>query len=241
MHQATEILLDRLVQFKLAYETTSFLLQRAKASWASVENEFEAGAPTEATGIVANRDSLQEESHRRFEIRSRVGSDTVFSSLSDMPLEPAAISYVFTQLELYGDFVVSVINKSFFAARNSPKNWHSRIHGDTDIRDAAKLLRMRSALAAPFRMEVDDIPMFTVAEVIELKRVRNEFAHEGRSSANFDVLFSYAADLICQIHFWVLDDEEMIIRWPFRDESEEVDDARELNAMIKEMKQRGEW
>ncbi len=96
MHQATEALLDRLVQFKLAYETTSYLLQRARASWGKVENEFESGAPTEATGIIANRDSLEEESHTRFEIRNRVGSDTVYSSLSDMPLEPAAISYVFT-------------------------------------------------------------------------------------------------------------------------------------------------
>ena len=241
VQEATEVLLDRLLQFKLAYETTNYLFQRAMASWGKIESQLDSGIPTEATGIVANRESLEEKSHTRFEIRDCVGSDTVFSSLNDMPLEPAAISYVFTQLELYGDFVVSVINKRFFAVKNGPKNWHSRIHGDADIKDAAKLLRMRSALAAPFRMATDDIPLFAVAQVIELKRVRNEFVHEGRSSANFDVLFSYAADLICQIHFWVLDDEEIIIRWPFRDKSERIDDARELDVIIKEMKQRGEW
>jgi hypothetical protein len=241
VYAATEALLDRLLQFKLAYETTSYLLQRARSSWEKVGHEFELGIPTEATGIIADRNSLEEESHTRFEFRDRVASDTVFLSLSDMPLESAAISYVFTQLELYGDFVVMAVNRKFFTRKKHAKNWHSGIHGNANIKDAGKLLKMRSALATPFRMEAGDIPLFTVAQVIELKRVRNEFAHGGRSNASFNVLFSYAVDLICQIHFWVLNDEEMIIRWPFRDWSEKVDDAKETDAMIKEMQDAGEW
>ena len=233
--------LDRLIRFRLSYDSTIYLLRRAKANWREIDLEITERRIVKAVGVVAKRYEMQDNSSpSRFLVEEQADSETVLQSL-DFPIEAAAINYIFTLVEMYGDAIVSVVNRKFFIGKYAPKNWHSRIHGDADIDDAEKLIRMRRALAEPFRLDVSDVPMFTVAMTIELKRVRNDFAHTASTDSTFEVLFSYAVDLVCQIYFWTIDDEEILIEYPFTEFSSRFRDARDDVHVINEMKAKGEW
>jgi hypothetical protein len=150
-------------------------------------------------------------------------------------LEVAAINYVFTLVEIYGDMIVRKTNRKFLTNKKRFTNWHHKVHGDANAENREVQIKMAKGFGDALLVDGEDINRDVVLKLIELKRARNAFAHRGDVGHRFDVLFRYAVDIICEMYFLLRDNVEYLIVTPFREDTELFDQARRDKALLETM------
>jgi hypothetical protein len=230
--QLTETFVERLLEFKLQSDLTNYVIKRTVLD--GVFDHFSADTtfPIKAQGVIFRR---SDQSPLGPLVDQQISSETAVDYLGGFPLEAAAINYVFTLLEMYGDLVVRKTNAKFFKNKGRRKNWHHRIYGDADTKSHEVQIKMANCFGEPFLVRGADVDGEIVLELIELKRARNAFAHGADTGHRFDVLFGYAIDIIREIYFLLRQDEQILIVTPFNEDTESFREAREDKEIIDSM------
>jgi hypothetical protein len=230
----TRSVLARLLEFKMKYEVTNYLVEKTRIDWRSIESDLYTKSPIKANGLVFR--SSNDKGQPAIELaKVHLPPEKIVEYLGAFPMDAAAANYIFTLLEIYGDLVVQKTNKRFFERKNRFVNWHHKVFGDADTEDRDMLVKMAHGFGEPFLVAGEEIDKNAVLKLIELKRARNEFAHELDENHRFDVLFGYAIAVIFEIYFLLCPEENILIVDPFGGESEELDEARWDERMLAEI------
>lgn len=236
----TERVLDRLLEFKFRSDITNYVLQRAQTDWRSTEYVLR-DSPVNALGVILRS---YDRSPSGPLVEQKISAETASEYLGAFPLEAAAINYVFTIVELYGDMVVQRTNKKFFKGKRIHTNWHHKVYGDANTERHDVQVRMAKAFGEPLLVNGENIDSSVVLKLIELKRARNAFAHQGDERHRFDVLFGYAIDVICEMYFLLREDQSILVASPFASDLDPYDDpfeeARRDKEILEEIEDDGE-
>jgi hypothetical protein len=142
-----------------------------------------------------------------------MGSHEVGAYIREYPLEAASASYLFTLLEIHGDEVAAIVQPGSID-RN--KAWHENIKGFADLRDPVQVEKMRAAFAKHFGAEACDVPELAVRRMVNLKKVRNDFAHDGARGISLPSFLIDTIAVVCHIAFLVTDETRLSI-YPWED------------------------
>jgi hypothetical protein len=225
----TKTFLDRLLEFKLQSDVTDYIIKTTLANGGLVKYDADLTFPVKAQGIIFRRSG---QSPLGPLVDQQIGPETALEYLGGFPLEAAAINYVFTILEIYGDLIVRKTNAKFFKNKNRRQNWHHRLHGDARTEIHEVQIKMANCFGEPFLVAGANVDSGAVLKLIELKRARNAFAHGADAQHRFDVLFGYAVDVIREIYFLLRQDQEILAATPFNEDSEPFEDARQEQEII---------
>jgi len=230
----TRSILGAMLEFKMKYDVTNYLIEKTRFDWRSIESELYTKTPIKAKGLIFRNWEDKAQPGIEFAIE-HLPPELIVEYLGAFPMDAAATNYIFTLLEIYGDLVVRRTNKKFFEKKNRFTNWHHKVFGDAKTEDRNVLARMADGFGEPLLVAGKDVNAGAVLNLIELKRARNEFAHDADEDHRFDVLFEYAVAVIYEIYFLLCPDEGMLIVDPFEGTSDELDDARDEERMLREL------
>lgn len=230
--ELTNSVLDLLLEFKLKSDITNYLVQKAVSDWRQIEYDLDKTYPVKAQGVI----------FRKWEpmpggplVEQTITSEKAVEYLGAFPLEAAGINYVFTLVEMYGDLIVQKTNAKFFKKKRRQTNWHHKVYGDANTENHEIQIKMANGFGEPLLVDGANVDSDAVLKLVELKRARNAFAHEGDVGHRFDVLFGYAIDVICEMYFLLREDEWMLIVTPFKEDAEVFEEAREEKTIIEGM------
>ena len=218
----TRSTLNELLEFKTVYD-----IQRYVTDWHSREfREFEA-ATAEGTfngaGVIATRENVLKDPRREkdtfYHDDVPMGSHEVGAYIRQFPLEAASASYVFTLIEVYGDEVAGIVAPGSI---NRNKAWHEEIKGFADLRDPVQVQTMRAAFAKHFGADPNDVPELAARRMVELKRIRNDFAHDRFGRVSLPSFLTDAIGVVCHIAFLVTDERRISI-YPWEDHEDRFD------------------
>jgi len=171
------------------------------------------------TGVLALRcdisrpSSSDEQDFFRDEVP--LGSYELGAHIDEFPLSAAAASYLFTLLEIYGNEVAAIINPGSI---NTNKAWHEDLRGFADLRDKVQVEKAREAFAKHFDRSSGDVPELAVHRMVELKRSRNDFAHDGIQRVDFSQFLHDTLAVVCHIAFLTTDEARLSV-YPWDDHS----------------------
>ena len=219
----TEWALNLLLTFKFKSDITNYILNEARADWRRVEYELR-GSPVPAFGVIVRN---YEPSTIGPLVAQNLSPERASEYFGEFPLEAAAINYIFTIIELFGDMIVRKTNREFFKKKKLHANWHNKLYGDSDTESHEVQVKMAKAFGEPFLVDGQFVDQNVVLKLIELKQARNEFAHKADEDHSFDVLFRYAIDIVCGIYFLLREDQPILVATPFSNDYDAVDDPFE--------------
>lgn len=234
--EITERVLELLLEFKFESDVASYFLAKMRSDWRHAEYSLR-DYPVKGSGIVFRNwgsepgVSLVEQS---------ISPEKAVEYVGAFPLEAAAINYVFTLLELYGDLVVQRTNARFFKGKGRHQNWHHKVYGDANTEDPGIRLKMANGFGDPLLVDGRNIDGDALLKLIELKRARNAFAHDADTGHRFDVLFRYALDVIREVYFLLREDRLILIAMVFDHDQEQLDSAREEKHVLDNMDNDGD-
>jgi hypothetical protein len=215
--QIGERTLKVLLTFKLEVDIQRYLGNRHSINWSDLEHEIAVNQSLHGAGIVATPEELLHEPDFGEEgfFRSQVplSSEEVGHRILSFPIEAAAASYAFTLLEVFGNDVAAVTSPK---GLNRNKAWHEDIKGFADLRDKVQVEAARRAFGKHFLAQAGDVPEIAARRMVELKRVRNDFAHDGNTVISFDNFLQNVLAIICHIIFLVTDEKRLLV-YPFED------------------------
>ena len=229
--ELTEEVLELLLEFKFESDVAGYFLTKMRSDWRETEYELR-DYPVKGFGVVFRK--LESEAKVSF-VEQSISPEKAVEYVGTFPLEAAAINYVFTLVELYGDLLVQRTNAKFFKGKRRHKNWHHKVYGNADTKDPAIRLKMANGFGHALLVNGRDIDSDTVLKLIELKRARNAFAHDADTGQRFEVLFRYAVDVIRDVYFLLREDRLILIATPFDDDEEQLESAREENFVLDNM------
>jgi hypothetical protein len=225
VQRVTRSILETMLEFKMRYDVTNYLIEKTRLDWRSIESDLYTKSPIKAKGLVFRNSENEPQSGVEF-ANELLPPEKIVEYLGEFPMDAAAANYIFTLLEIYGDLIVQKTNKKFFENKNRFTNWHHKVFGDAETQDRNVLVKMANGFGEPFLVAGKEIDNGVVLKLIELKRARNEFAHDADEDHRFDVLFEYAVVVIYEIYFLLCPEENMLIVDPFEGTSDELDEAR---------------
>jgi hypothetical protein len=169
------------------------------------------------TGILATRDeigkSLPVYEQDFFYNEVPLGAHELGAYISSFPLSAAAASYLFTLLEVFGDEVSALINPGSI---DKNKAWHESVKGFADLRDVVQLKSAKDAFAKHFNASGSNVPELAARRMVALKRARNDFAHDGSQTMNYDQFLHDTLALVCHIAFLTTDTDRISV-YPWED------------------------
>lgn len=208
-------MLNELLEFTTVYDIQRYVTDRHSRDF----REFEA-ATAEGTfdgaRVIATRDNVLK-NPRREDYTSY--HDEVGAYIREFPLEAASASYVFTLIEAHGDEVAAIVAPGSI---NRNKAWHEEINGFADLRDPVQVQSMRGSFAKHFGAVPADVPELAARRMVELKRIRNDFAHDGLGRVSLSLFLSDATAVVCHIAFLVTDETRISI-YPWEDHEDRFD------------------
>jgi hypothetical protein len=209
----TRLTLERLLQFKLTHDLTRHQIQELRAHWRNVEISLHKDYPISDAGVVAQLKAGEAgiaglDTDEFLITDEPIAPEDVVGLLGMFPLEAASCAYVFTMLEEYGDYLVSILNPDFQQER---KSWHRDIHGGTKLGGAKKREKLEIAFAEPFGLTEYQIAHGIILNLMRIKRERNSFAHSGTMEMHFDEFFRLTVSIICYIYLMIVPNENEIL------------------------------
>lgn len=148
-----------------------------------------------------------------------LGSHELGAYIDSFPLEAAGASYAFTLLEVFGDDVAALVGPGTL---QSNKAWHEGIRGDAVLKDRNQMEACRKAFAKHFSADSADVPDLAVSRMVDLKRVRNEFAHAGSNRIDFKRYLHDVCAVVCHIVFLTTDEDRVSV-YPWEDHLDQFD------------------
>lgn len=213
-------MLDTLLEFRTIYDIQSYMTDRHARDF----RDFEAATADEVfqgVGVIATRNNIV--TTERFGPDEFLVDDVGMGShetggyIAAFPLQAASASYVFTLLEGHGDDIAGLVNPG---SLNRNKAWHEDIKGFAALGDPVQVDKAREAFAKHFGADANAVPEIAARRIIELKRDRNAFAHDGDPFINFKEFHRHAVAIVCHIAFLVTNEERLSV-YPWEDHEEQ--------------------
>lgn len=212
----THSTLNGLVEFKTVYDIQRYVTDRHSRDFREFEAETAEGT-FDGAGVISTRDNILKDPRREddtfYHDEVPMGSHEVGAYIREFPLEAASASYVFTLIEVYGDEVAAIVAPGSI---NRNKAWHEDIKGFADLRDPVQVQKMCAAFAKHFGANSADVPELAARRMVELKRIRNDFAHDGSGRVSLPSFLTDAIAVVCHIAFLVTDETRISI-YPWED------------------------
>lgn len=127
-------------------------------------------------------------------------------------LKAPAASQLFTKLEVFGNDVAEYLEFEI----PKGKAWHTEVSGKTDARDINQMEKAGNGFGKYFGFDARDVPLMAVYRLINLKKLRNEIAHYGKLSVDYDDFLSDVLAVVCDIVYLTTDEDRLSV-YPFED------------------------
>lgn len=215
--------LERLLTFATTFKIQQFIIDRNALEY----RDFEALVSTlgqnetiDGTGIIALKKefSLATPNDIQDFLNDEVplGAHELGAYIRAFPLSAAAASYVFTILEVYGNDVAEIVSKGGIRKN---KAWHEDIKGFADLRDKVQVKKSQEAFAKHLGRQADKVTELAVHQIVNLKRLRNEFSHDAQEDVNFTRYLHDTLAVVCHIAFLTTDEDRFSV-YPWEDHME---------------------
>jgi hypothetical protein len=194
-----------------------YIHEEATVHWRELEDRLHEDYRIKGVGIKASRKNLKtvDEYHGGFlHTDEALFPGEVPSELQSFPYRAAAAAYSFTILEGYGDEIVNLVNPGYLKARQA---WHHGVYGDANFQDKQAIAKARKGFCTPFGVQPSRIPLYAVKRLVDIKAIRNEFAHEGSASVDFNEFFANVTGTVASIFFALLPAEKELSLFPYYD------------------------
>jgi hypothetical protein len=215
--ELTVATLSEMLIFKTTVDIQAYMSKRHASAFREFEAETAVNQEFDGAGILATRENIAKLPVRHeqgfFHDDVPMGSHEVGAYIDDFPLEAAAASYVFTLVEVFGNKVAEMVS---LGSIDRNKAWHEDVKGFADMRDSVQLRKAREAFGKHFLTNVDDVPELAAQRMVELKRYRNAFAHDGETYIGFALFLEYALAVVCHIAFLTTDAKRISV-YPWED------------------------
>jgi hypothetical protein len=211
--QLTVSTLKEILTFKTTVDIQKYMSERHARDFREFEYETSINQEFDGAGILATREGIAIKRHEFFHDNVPLGSHEVGAYIDQFPLEAAAASYVFTLIEVFGDSVAAIVSPN---SLDRNKAWHEDVKGFADLRDGVQLRKAREAFSKHFKATAEDVPELAVRRMVELKRARNAFAHDGEGKISFAQFLEDALAVVCHIAF-LTTGEDRISVYPWED------------------------
>lgn len=142
-----------------------------------------------------------------------VGAHELGAYLNTFPLAAASASHIFTLLEVFGDDVAEIINSGGIP-RN--KAWHEDVRGFADLKDPVQVQKAQEGFGKHFGISTNDVPEIAARRMVEIKKIRNDYAHTAAAHVDFSEFFHDAIAVVCHIAFLTTDIDRISI-YPWED------------------------
>ncbi|MBI5461837.1 MAG: hypothetical protein HY941_06600 [Gammaproteobacteria bacterium] len=198
----TNALLHELVTFKLAYDVSCYLADRARADWRSFEMEQHEEYPIRGCGVIATPALIKEwsrENETLLHLDEDLAPENTGSEIDSFPRNAVSTTYVYSLLEAYGHEMCDLRNQGY---RKERQAWHHGVYGDEDavLGDEAFFEKMENNFRKPFAIEGQVVPRNIVTALVGLKRERNRIVHEMEHTCDFELSFRYVVAIACCIY-----------------------------------------
>jgi hypothetical protein len=211
--------LNQLLTFKLETDLLDYISDRDARDFRSFEEEIAHAASIHGAGVLATAADLTRElepgDEGFFRTDVLLGAHEVGAYIASFPLAAAAASFTFTVLENFGNDVAAITSPS---GLDRNKAWHEDVRGFANLGDPVQLKKARAAFGKHFGVSSGDVPEIAARRIVEVKRIRNEFAHDGSRWVSFDSYLEDVLAIICHIVFLVTDERRLSV-YPFEDHS----------------------
>lgn len=127
-------------------------------------------------------------------------------------LKAPAASQLFTKLEVFGNDVAEYLEFQI----PKGKAWHTEVSGKTDVKDVKQMEKACKDFGKPFGINEKDVPEMAAYRLINLKKLRNEIAHYGKLSVDYDDFLSDVLAVVCDIVYLTTDEDRLSV-YPFDD------------------------
>lgn len=212
--------LHQMLTFATTVNIQKYIINRRVNDWREFEAEaafLEEQVRIKGTGVLAERDEITRDiptTEQDFFYKDvLLAAHELSAYIGRFPLSAAAASYLFTLLEVFGDEVADLVKPDSIRKN---KAWHEGVKGFFDLRDPKQVLKAREAFGEHFTATANDVPELAARRMVELKRVRNEFAHEGTQRVDFERFLHDTLAVVCHIAF-LTTNENRISVYPWED------------------------
>lgn len=200
IQERTQDFINELLWFKLKYDVSRYLSDRATSNWREFEAEQHEDYPIKGCGLIADSTLLQEwtfENESLLHLDEDLAPEETGSEIDSFPRDTVSIVYVFSLLEAYGNDVCDELNSSY---RRERQAWHHDVYGNANLSDTPVKAKMLDNFCRPFGFDKSKVPEPIVAALVELKRQRNSIVHEIEHASEFELFFRCTVAIACCIY-----------------------------------------
>jgi len=217
IEQMTKETLHSLLCFHVSHKALDFVHEDSTTNWRELEDKLHHEYPVKGVGIFATRSNLK--NIYEFDGGFLYSEEDLYpgdvpSELDSYPYQAASSAYLYTQLEVYGNSIVNVMNPGYLQGHQA---WHRGIYNGIDLTTKAKRYKARKKFSRPFGRSASRVPNYAVKRLVWLKKHRNDFIHASESSVNFDDFFAYTMSTLVSIYFLAIPSVTKIKCYPFYD------------------------
>ncbi|WP_062117323.1 hypothetical protein [Aureimonas sp. AU40] len=219
--------LDTMLTLATTMRIQQYLLRKNASGFRDFEEEvahLDDQIAIHGTGVLADRQNILRRPNRWDDDNFMpedvpLGSHELGAYIDSFPLDAAGSSYVFTLLEVFGNDVAAIVSPGSIS-RN--KAWHEDVKGFADLRDPNQVTTAQAAFGKHFGIAGPDVPEIAARRMVELKRIRNEFAHDGSGRVDFEGFLKDVVAIVCHIVF-LTTDEDRLSSYPWEDHMKQFD------------------
>lgn len=201
IQQHTDAFVKKLLWFKLQYDVSKYLSDRAISNWRNFEMEQHEEYPVKGCGLIANSTLFEQWTFKNeslLNLNEDLAPEETGAEIDSFPRDTVSIIYVFSLLEAYGNAVCDELNPGYRGTRQA---WHHGVYGDANLRDPTKKQKMLENFCKPFGFDASRVPDSIVSALVELKRQRNSIVHELEHATDFEFYFRCVMAITCCIYF----------------------------------------
>jgi hypothetical protein len=201
IQKRTQGFITELLWFKLQYDISQYLSDRAASNWREFEAEQHEDYPIKGCGLIADSSLLQQwsiENESLLHLDEDLAPEETGSEINGFPRNTVSIVYVFSLLEAYGNDVCDKLNPGY---RGWHQAWHHGVYGDADLKDPSIRAQMLHNFCRPFGFDTSEVPEQVISALVELKRQRNIIVHELEHASEFELFFRCVVAVACCIYF----------------------------------------
>lgn len=195
--------LYQVLHFARSKDVAEFVLRRMASHQHEFEHELHQSYPLKTRRVVATPSTVKKWSRHNDSILHFVDAlapEDLTPELVTFPLDAAAIVYLYSLLEQYGDNLAKLIDPDQLGHR---KSWHVGLHSGANMTDPAVQRKLRSELATIFNCSTKDVSFEVLGAFVELKQLRNNIVHKRvlAIALPFNKIASYAVAIISHLYF----------------------------------------
>ncbi|SMP36373.1 hypothetical protein [Shimia sagamensis] len=203
VHKTIQTSIEKLLNLGVNFRLHQYLFNRHATEWRDLSAELHVGYPVSSLGIIATPTNIKGDHFLHDE--ELVAPEDIVYMVGDPIYDAAMAAYAFTIVELCGDEVAICIKST----ATKQRAWHTEIK-QNDRLSISDAENQKAKFAKPFDGDVNLVTATSVVRLARMKAARNEFAHQGDTTVDFNKFLEDALAVLCQIYFLCLPEETQL-------------------------------